>query len=394
MEEKTYRVVKSDVEGMNEKIHRHRKRIVRWVAFAVTVILLTGAGTYIYLQTRTYSEYEVLKTVEREDSAGTKFEVFQGNILKYSKDGAFCVDVNNKMIWNQTYEMQEPVVDVCENYVAIADKKGDKVYIMDASGASGEIKTPMPIQRVQVANQGTVAVLMEQKGTGYIQIYDKAGTFLAEGELHTENSGYPLDITISNDGKKLAVALLDVNEGNVKTTITFYNFDTIGQNEIDNIVSQYSYADMVFPKVEFLTNDIMVAFGSQKTVIFEGPQKPQVKKEILVKKEIQSIFYNEAYIGFVFDNENTEISHNMKIYDLRGAEVVSKDFEMEYQEIGFLENDEVCVRNDLECAIYTLRGVEKYHANFEKSIWKVMSANKIRDYIFLVDGETQRIRLK
>ena len=372
MEEKTYRVVKSDVEGMNEKIHRHRKRIVRWVAFAVTVILLTGAGTYIYLQTRTYSEYEVLKTVEREDSAGTKFEVFQGNILKYSKDGAFCVDVNNKMIWNQTYEMQEPVVDVCENYVAIADKKGDKVYIMDASGASGEIKTPMPIQRVQVANQGTVAVLMEQKGTGYIQIYDKAGTFLAEGELHTENSGYPLDITISNDGKKLAVALLDVNEGNVKTTITFYNFDTIGQNEID----------------------IMVAFGSQKTVIFEGPQKPQVKKEILVKKEIQSIFYNEAYIGFVFDNENTEISHNMKIYDLRGTEVVSKDFEMEYQEIGFLENDEVCVRNDLECAIYTLRGVEKYHANFEKSIWKVMSANKIRDYIFLVDGETQRIRLK
>lgn len=394
MEEKTYRVVKSDVEGMNEKIHRHRKRIVRWAAFAVAAVLLTAAGIYLYLQTRTYSEYEVLSTVEREDSAGTKFEIFQGNILKYSKDGAFCVDVNNKMIWNQTYEMQEPVVDVCENYAAIADKKGDKVYIMDASGASGEIKTPMPIQRVQVASQGTVAVLMEQKGTGYIQIYDKSGTFLAEGELHTENSGYPLDITISNDGKKLAVALLDVNEGNVKTTITFYNFDTIGQNEIDNIVSQYSYADMVFPKVEFLTNDIMAAFGGQKAVIFEGAQKPQVKKEIPVKKEIQSIFYNEAYIGFVFDNENKEASHNMKIYDLRGAEVVSKDFEMEYQEIGFLENDEVCVRNDLECAIYTLRGVEKYHANFEKNIWKVMSANKIRDYIFLIDGETQRIRLK
>ena len=394
MADKAYRVVKSDVKGMNEKIQKHRRKIVRWTAFAAVFLLIGIAGIYIYLQTRTYSEYTVLKSAEREDSPGTQFEIFHGNILKYSKDGASFVDENNKLIWNQTYEMQSPMVDFCENYVAIADRKGDRVYIMDLSGSCGEIKTSMPIQRVEVAGQGLVAVLMEQDGTGYIQMYDKSGTFLAEGEVHTENSGYPLDIAISNDGKKLAVSLLDVNKGNVNTTITFFNFDAVGQNEIDNIVGQYSYADMVVPKVEFLTNDVMAAFGSQKTVIFEGAQKPKMKKEVAVKKEIRTIFYNEAYFGFVFDNENEETSYNMQIYDLRGAQVVSKDFEMEYDEIGFLENDEICVRNELECAIYTLRGVQKYHANFEKNIWKVMSVGRIRDYVFLIDGETQRIRLK
>lgn len=394
MADKAYRIVKSDVKGMNEKIQKHRRKIVRWTAFAAVFLLIGIAGIYIYLQTRTYSEYTVLKSVEREDSPGTQFEIFHGNILKYSKDGASFVDENNKLIWNQTYEMQSPMVDFCENYVAIADRKGDRVYIMDLSGSCGEIKTSMPIQRVEVAGQGLVAVLMEQDGTGYIQMYDKSGTFLAEGEVHTENSGYPLDIAISNDGKKLAVSLLDVNKGNVNTTITFFNFDAVGQNEIDNIVGQYSYADMVVPKVEFLTNDVMAAFGSQKTVIFEGAQKPKMKKEVAVKKEIRTIFYNDAYFGFVFDNENEETSYNMQIYDLRGAQVVSKDFEMEYDEIGFLENDEICVRNELECAIYTLRGVQKYHANFEKNIWKVMSVGRIRDYVFLVDGETQRIRLK
>lgn len=394
MADKAYRIVKSDVKGMNEKIQKHRRKIVRWTAFAAVFLLIGIAGIYIYLQTRTYSEYTVLKSVEREDSPGTQFEIFHGNILKYSKDGASFVDENNKLIWNQTYEMQSPMVDFCENYVAIADRKGDRVYIMDLSGSCGEIKTSMPIQRVEVAGQGLVAVLMEQDGTGYIQMYDKSGTFLAEGEVHTENSGYPLDIAISNDGKKLAVSLLDVNKGNVNTTITFFNFDAVGQNEIDNIVGQYSYADMVVPKVEFLTNDVMAAFGSQKTVIFEGAQKPKMKKEVAVKKEIRTIFYNDAYFGFVFDNENEETSYNMQIYDLRGAQVVSKDFEMEYDEIGFLENDEICVRNELECAIYTLRGVQKYHANFEKNIWKVMSVGRIRDYVFLIDGETQRIRLK
>ena len=394
MADKAYRIVKSDVKGMNEKIQKHRRKMVRWTAFAAVFLLIGIAGVYIYLQTRTYSEYTVLKSVEREDSPGTQFEIFHGNILKYSKDGASFVDENNKLIWNQTYEMQSPMVDFCENYVAIADRKGDRVYIMDLSGSCGEIKTSMPIQRVEVAGQGLVAVLMEQDGTGYIQMYDKSGTFLAEGEVHTENSGYPLDIAISNDGKKLAVSLLDVNKGNVNTTITFFNFDAVGQNEIDNIVGQYSYADMVVPKVEFLTNDVMAAFGSQKTVIFEGAQKPKMKKEVAVKKEIRTIFYNDAYFGFVFDNENEETSYNMQIYDLRGAQVVSKDFEMEYDEIGFLENDEICVRNELECAIYTLRGVQKYHANFEKNIWKVMSVGRIRDYVFLIDGETQRIRLK
>lgn len=394
MEDKAYRVVKSDVKEMNEKIHKHRKKIAVWVVSVTMVLLIGAAGIYLYLQTRTYSEYEVLKKSEREDSSGTHFASYNGKILKYSQDGAFCIDENNKTIWNQTYEMQTPIIDICENYVTIADERGDKVYIMNDSGPCGEIKTRMPIQRVQVANQGTVAILMEQDGDGYIQLYDKSGTFLAEGEVHTENNGYPLDIALSNDGKKMVLSLLDVNGGNIKTTITFYNFDDIGQNEIDNIVGQYSYSDMMFPKVEFLTNDIMAAFGNGKTVIFEGSQKPKVKKEIEAKKEIRSIFYNEAYLGFVFDNENSEASYNMKVYDLRGSEVMSKDFSMEYQEISFLENDEICIRNDLECAIYTLRGIEKYHANFEKSIWKIISTSKIRDYIFVVDGETLKIRLK
>lgn len=393
--DKAYRVVKSDVNEMNEKIHRHRRKILGWTALVVILLIAGLVGTYIYLQTRTYTKYEVTKAVEREDSSGTQFAVFRGNILKYSKDGAFYMDANNNnMIWNQTYQMQMPVVDTCEGYVVIADKKGDQIYIMDTSGPCGEIKTTMPIQRVQVANQGMVAILMEQDGTGYIQVYDKEGKFLAEGELHTENSGYPLDLTISNDGKKMAVSLLNVNEGNVKTTITFFYFDSVGQNEIDNIVGQYAYSDMVFPKVEFLTNDIMAAFGNGKTVIFEGTQKPKVKEEITLRQEIRSIFYNEAYIGFVFTNENAKETYQMQIYDLRGAEVLSENFEMEYQEIGFLENDEICIRNDLECSIYTLRGIRKFHANFDKSIWKVMSDKGIRDYVFLTDGETQRIKLK
>ena len=298
------------------------------------------------------------------------------------------------MIWNQTYEMQSPMVDTCGDYAVVADKKGENIYIMDMQGPCGEIKTAMPIQRVQVANQGTVAILMEQDGTGYIHLYDRSGTFLAEGELHTQNSGYPLDIAISDDGKKMAVSLLDVNEGNVKTTIIFYNFDSAGQEEIDNIVGRFSYADMVLPQVEFFANDTMVAFGNGKTVIFGGKEKPEVRHEISADTEIRSIFYNDVHLGFVYANENNELPYKMQVFDLEGKEVFSQDFAVEYEEIRFLENGEVCVRGETECVIFTLWGWEKFHGSFEKSIKLVLSAGGIRNYVFLREGEIQKVRLK
>lgn len=392
--EGTYRVVQSDVDEMHEKIRVHRRKILKWIFIIVVVLLLLLTVGYLYLQGKVYSKYEVINSVKREDSAGTQFLSFGENILKYGKDGALCIDEKNQLIWNQTYEMQSPIVDVCEGYAVIAEKKGNQIYIMDAKGKCGEIETTMPIQRVQVANQGAVAILMEQDGTGYLQLYDKEGTFLAEGEVHTENRGYPLDIALSNDGRKMAVSLLDINDGNVKNTITFYNFGSVGQNEIDNIVGTYSYADTVFPKLEFLSNDVMAAFGDQKAVIFEGTQKPQVKKEITLKQEVRSIFYNKAYLGFVFNNDSVKQPYKMSIYNLRGTEERSQTFDTDYSEITFLQNDEICIRNEMECSIYNLRGNRKFHYNFENNIWKVFSTKSSLEYVFMMDGETQKVRLK
>ena len=394
MDKQAYRVVTSNVNEMNEKIHRHRRRILILTVLVVVFVLGIMAGAYVYLQTRNYTDYEIIESVGREDSEGTGFAVFNGNIIKYNQDGATCISASNHMVWNQTYEMQSPMVDTCEGYAVVADKKGEQIYIMDMQGPCGEIKTTMPIQRVQVANQGTVAVLMERNGTSYIHLYDKAGTFLAEGEHHTENSGYPLDIAIYNDAKKMAVSLLVVKEGRVKTTIIFYNFDTPGQEEIDNIVGEFSYADMVFPQLEFFSNNIMAAVGNGKIVIFEGVQRPEEKNEISTELEIRSVFYNQQYLGFVYENENEEAPYKMQVFDLAGKEIFSQDFQVQYEEIGFLENGEVCVRGETECAIYTLRGWEKFHGNFDKGIQKVLSAGGIRNYIFLRMGETQKVRLK
>lgn len=393
MSKKPYRLAQQEVNQLEAKIRKHRINILKLILL-LSVLSLAAAGTLYYIyQTRTYNNYQVLETAERKDSAGTSFAEFNGNILKYSNDGAFYIDGKNQLIWNQTYEMQSPMLDICEGYAAIADKNGKKVYIMDTQGPCGEVEINRPIRQVNVANQGMVAVLMEENGAGYIQLYDRNGAFLAEGELHTKNSGYPLDIAISNDGKKMAVSMLDVNEGNVRTTVAFYNFGTVGQNEIDNIVSSYPYSDMVIPRVEFLTNDVAVAVGDSRLIFYEGVQKPVVEKELEITREIRSFFYNDRYIGLVFNNENKEQPFGIEIYDTRGNQVKTFDFPMEYDEIEFLKDDEICIRNNLECGIYTIRGNERFHYNFDEDIHKVIHLGGCQ-YLFLMSETTEKVKLK
>ena len=174
---------RSNVEEMEEKIRRHRKRIAI-VAATVSisvVVLIAAAG--IYFEWKEYQDYTVYSEVERNGSASAKYESFAGRIVRYNNDGAFYVDASDNQIWNQAYEMLNPTIDICENYAAIADLQGNQIYIMNTVSRQGEIKTGKPIEAVSVANQGTVAVLTQADGTSYLELYNKSGESLASGEI-------------------------------------------------------------------------------------------------------------------------------------------------------------------------------------------------------------------
>ena len=286
----------TDMEEYNRKIKEHRRKVLHRTVIVTAVILLVLTGLGLYMALRHYENYDIMSTAERSDTAATHFTEFQGNILKYSNDGAFYLDAANELIWNQTYEMSSPKLDTCGNYLSIYDKGGTKIYILTPTKLVGSIETTMQIQQVCVAEQGTVAVLMKKDKAAYLALYDREGNSLAEGDIHGQNGGYPIAIALSNDAVKLAVSMININEGSVKSTIAFYNYGTVGQNEIDHCVGVNNYDDMVIPEMEFTSNDRMVAFGDTKAVIFEGAQKPQAIAEIAMDENTKSIFYNERYI--------------------------------------------------------------------------------------------------
>ena len=106
---------------MDRKIREHRIRMLKRAGIVLGILILLWFLLYIYHQVRSYDSHEAKVTEDRQDSAANIYLEFQGNILKYSNDGAFYTDISNELIWNQTYEMQNPIISVCEDVVAIAD---------------------------------------------------------------------------------------------------------------------------------------------------------------------------------------------------------------------------------------------------------------------------------
>lgn len=73
---------------------------------------------------------------------------------------------------------------------------------------------------------------------------------------------------------------------------------------------------------------------------------------------------------------------------------MEKDFDMEYTRIEFLSNNEVCIRNETECDLYTLRGVHKFHYEFEQPLYRVLPGASALNYTFVLQDETEEVRLK
>lgn len=390
-----FRTIVTDSGELERKIREHRRKIRKNVLIVLCLILGAAAAAVLFVQFRTCTSYVQEHVEERQDSSACRFVPYGKGFIKYNNDGAIYTDADNHLYWNQSFEMQTPIIAMCEDYVAFAEQGGTKVYILNQNGIQGEVDTAMKIDRIQVANQGTIAVWMEHEGTNYLRMYDKHGSNLAKGALHVENSGYPLDIALCNDGKKLAVSMLNISEGKVASSIRFYNFGSVGQNEIDNLVGNFDYGETIIPEIRFVSNDRMVAFGDSRIVVFEGTQKPQPKTEIALEHEIKSVFCNEKYIGVIYNTEEKSgENRHIDTYDMNGKRVVNRDFSMDYQSAEFLDNGEICICGENECLIFSAYGIKRFEYTFDQTVYKILSRATALHYTFILEGTTEKVRLK
>lgn len=394
VKKKGFKTLETDYDELDQQLWEHRRKIIKRSIQILAGLVIVVVLIELIAALRNFDEYEVRDVVERSSSGAMQYEAFGDYMLEYSNDGISCVTKSRDIVWNQSFEMTTPKVRICGGYLVVYDATGTKLFILTKSGLEKSIEVSSPIQTVCIANQGTVAVLMKEDQQSQIKLYDKKGNELANGKFYGDKGGFPIDIALSYDGKKLAVDMVDVSKGKVSTTISFYNFGSVGQSEIDNNVGTYTFDGLLVPKIDYISNSQMIAMGTGKMLVFEGSQKPELAKEIDIEEEVLSYFHNEKYVGIVYDNVEVENSWHIKVMDLRGKTIMENDTDVAYDNIEFLSNNEICVRNATQCEIFTIHSIRKFTYEFDKELVKVFATNRDPYYAFIFKDTIEEVRLK
>ena len=145
-----------ETEAMEEAKRQKRKRWKKTGIIAGS-ILAVSIGIYLLINLQTYTSVRTVDTYPVSGAASNEYKQFADGVLKYSRDGISYLDQKGSEVWNQAYQIQNPVVDVNETSGAVADKGGNAILVFNEEGLRGEIETDLPIERISVSEQGIVS---------------------------------------------------------------------------------------------------------------------------------------------------------------------------------------------------------------------------------------------
>ena len=380
---------------LSSKLRLHKSKVRIRMAVILTIMLTVSVVYGIYHHVKIYRHYTLISEKERSDDNATQYVFLKkGCILKCNPNGVTCVNKSNEVLWNTTFTMQNPVMDMCGTTVAVADQRGNDIYIFNENGLVGNFKAEYSLTKIRVAKQGVVAAVLEDGDVTWINVYDSQGKIIVKNKTSMGKAGYPLDMDISSDGLKMAVSFAGIKNQMLNFKVDFYNFSSVGKDQENNLVNEVEYENSVIPQVQFLGGNYAVAFRDDGVTVFGGKHVPEEKKNIAIKQEIVSTFYSEDYFGLITENDEEQRNHKykMELYRKNGTKCFHTYFDMEYSEVKIHE-EEVFLYSGSEIMIYTTAGKLKYSASYEKQISEVIPAEGLGRYMIITPDSVDIIKI-
>lgn len=363
------------------------------IIIPITIVIFVIIGILIYngQKVNSYNSYKVIHTNEfKNNTILADYVPYRSGYVRYNRDGAEAVGSDGILLWNMSYDMKDPIISVCNNYVAIGDRGSNLVYIADGTGNVKIIDALHTILDVEVANQGVVAIWTESQVDSYIFMYSIDGKMICEIEIKAAKDGFPLDIALSMDGTKLIVSYLKMDNDEMKNWVNFYNFDSVGENYVNNQVGAESYGESIAPAVRFLNNERMVVLLDNGFVLYKFKQlREELKKESFTDN-IKSVAISDNYFGFLF--EIAAGNHVLSVYNTSGAKVFEKEVKGDYGEFLISGND-IILYGSMACVIYHMNGTEKFKTIFDKNVRSIIPVDQKETYIFINDTTAETIQL-
>ncbi len=376
------------MEQQNKEKRKLKMNRMQWTIAAGVLILAVVLVYALVKNNKVASSYEVVTSMSRGDDTSVYYCMMRKGMVKYSKDGVAMTNKSGSVLWNQTYEMASPTMTSAGDYVAVGDIGANTIYIFNEYGQLGRVSTDVPIQEIQISEQGVVAAVLSDTSSNYINLYDKQGNSLGSIKASLENTGYPLAIALSPDASKLAVSYLIVKSGSMQSRIVSYDFSDV---EGDHLLDTQELEGL-YPKAAFLDSREVVLFGEKGFVLYQADSK-KIETQENFESEINSVFCTNQKLGFIFKNEDDNGKYRMEIYNKAGKKSSTYYFDLDYSGMT-ADDDEVILYNDEEMLIYQMGGRVRFRGTFNTAVTGVMPSWEDGLYWLIDDQSLREIRIR
>lgn len=355
----------SDLEKYQRKLKRHRQRRIAMIILIVVVALVLVLILKSMIENRTYDSYRVVEISEQMDSSILQYQELGNYVLKYSGDGVSLLDASDEIRWNDSIQMTAPVVESFKEAAAVYEIRGTVVYLYGIDGKMGTIHTDYPILKVSVSAKGGVAMLLEKADGTLMNYYSYDGTLIASSTSNMRNPGYPVDLSLSEDGMSLAVTYFIAEGDGISSYLAFYNFGEEGKEKEDNLTDGSRFEDILVPEVQYLDDETVVAYREDGFTLYQGTGLMKEVKSVAFEREIVSCFQGGEQFGFIFAGADQEHAFELQLYDASGKLQMETGFDILYDEVK-ISGNQIILYNSNQLAVIGGNGTEHFNGSFEE----------------------------
>lgn len=379
------------IEPKQKKVNK--KKIV--IATIIGILLITLISmTIIYInnkEARNWIDKNIfqkektqnnLPSIEIDESDSSNIYAFNKYIGILNKNNFQIYDNTAKKENKLTIEISKPIFTSNNRYLAIAEEKGQKLYLIEDRDIAWETEIEGNIAQVTVNKNGYVAVtIVDTLYKTTIVMYDNKGNELFKTFL---SSTRVASTSISEDNKYLAIAEIDTSGTIIQSNIKIISIEE-GKNNPDNSVKKIYNGENndLITNIKYQGKDKLLCMYTDKISVIktdetiENIQEYGNRKVSFTSIELAnaSITVEEKSSGiFTADSIVNIIDSDNKSTSLYTAESVTKEI--------YTANNIIALNLGSEVEFINTSGwlVKKYIA--EQVITSIVLSNSIAGIIY------------
>lgn len=327
-----------DATNKEKKVNK-KKIVILTIIIVFIVIAIITIGLYSTNdKAREWIDKNIFRKEVLQDKVATidLKENQDSNIYAFNK----YIGILNKTkfsIYNSTgsqektldLQISNPIWGSANRFLAIAENKGKKVYLISDKDIAWEAEVEGNISQVHVNKNGYVAVVIVD--TSYktvVKTYNPQGKELFNTYLSSTRA---VDVSISNDNKYLAIAEVDTSGTMIQSSIKVISIDkasTDPTNSLENtykgeenkLITNIKYQNknklvcMYTDSIHQIENgeDITLIDNQNKKVIFQSVNL--VNRACSIEEKSSGLFTADSLVNIV----NIE-NHEIKQYTARSV---------------------------------------------------------------------------